>query len=71
MVLRRMRMSQQYYIERRFMAIGAQKLIEYGMAVHLNHYFHLHVCPSFCLSVCTSVTLQRFIPLIAPDASTH
>jgi len=35
---------------------------------HLNHYFHLHVCASFC-SVCGGVTLQRFIPLIAPEAS--
>ena len=34
--------------------------------VYLNHYFRLHVCPSMCMCV----TLQRFIPLIAPEAPT-
>ena len=34
------------------------------MGMYLNHYFHLHVC----VSVCPCVTLQRFIPLIAPEA---
>jgi len=36
---------------------------------NLNHYFHLHVCASIC-SFVTSVTLQRFIPLIASEAPT-
>ena len=31
---------------------------------HLNHYFHLHFCPS----VRSLVTLQRYITLIAPSA---
>ena len=38
-----------------------------NFTLNLNHYFHLHVCPSMC----SYVTLQRFIPLIDPDASTH
>ena len=33
---------------------------------HLNYYFHLQICASFR----SYVTLQRFIPLIAPEAPT-
>ena len=35
---------------------------------YLNYYFHLHVCPSTCTPAASGVTLQRFIPLIAPEA---
>ena len=38
---------------------------EVCVILHLNHYFHLHVCVSTCRS---SVTLQRYITLIAPVA---
>ena len=34
-------------------------------AFHLNYYFQLHVCASMCTA---SVTLQRYIPLIAPES---
>ena len=39
---------------------------------HLNHYFHLHVCASIRRSFGVRrpfVTLQHFIPLVAPEAS--
>ena len=32
--------------------------------MNLNHYLHIHVCPSMCLLV----ALQRYITLIAPEA---
>ena len=42
------------------------KLMNKCYVAHLNYYIHLHVCPSMCPAAL--VTLQRFIPLIAPEA---
>ena len=38
------------------------------ISCYLNHHFHLHVCVSLCPFVRSSVTLQRYITLIAPVA---